>query len=90
MTYAERMVIWKLPELLKAHGISAYKLAAELGGKVNRNSAFKIAKGDTDRVDRTTLNHLIETLRRLTGNPDLDVGDLLSYAPDPQEVPDAD
>lgn len=73
-------VRWRVGAVLQEHGLTAYRLAVELTGKVNRNSVYAIARGDTDRVDRTTLGHLLNTLRSLTGKP-FSVGDLLEYNP---------
>jgi hypothetical protein len=79
MTYADAVIRWRVPDLLKKHNISAYSLASKLAGKVNRNSVYAIAKGEPERVDRNTLNHLVIVLRELTGNQTLNVGDLLEF-----------
>jgi hypothetical protein len=73
-------VTWKVGDVLREHGLTAYKLAAELHGRVNRNSVYAIARGDTERVDRTTLGALLEALRALTGRP-YTVADLLEFTP---------
>ena len=85
MTYADTVILWRIPDLLKKHNISAYGLASKLAGKVNRNSVYAIAKGDPERVDRNTLNHLVVVLRDLTGNQTLNVGDLLEFVEDAEQ-----
>lgn len=72
------MVVWRVGELLRQHGLSVYRLAAELNGQVNRNSLYAIARGDTERVDRATLAALLSSLRALTGRT-YTVADLLEY-----------
>ncbi|THF70546.1 hypothetical protein E7T06_07375 [Deinococcus sp. Arct2-2] len=79
MTYPEVVVEWRVPEILKQHDLTAYKLAEALAGKVNRNSAYEIAAGRSKRVDRTTLYDLIVALRTLTGDESLTVGDLFTF-----------
>jgi len=76
----ESPVRWRVGDVLQERGLTAYKLAAELHGRVNRNSVYAIARGETDRVDRGTLGHLITALRSLTGEQ-YTVGDLLEYTP---------
>ncbi|WP_331825202.1 helix-turn-helix domain-containing protein [Deinococcus sp. YIM 134068] len=76
---------WRLGEILQARGLTAYKLAGQLNGKVNRNSVYAIARGDTDRVDRATLGHLLSALGELTGQR-YTVGDLLEYSPEEESA----
>ena len=78
MSDTQNTVMWRLGDVLKEHGLTAYKLAAELHGRVNRNSVYAIARGDTERVDRSTLAAVLEALRTLTGQR-YSVADLLSY-----------
>lgn len=80
MTATENGVNWRVGEVLREHGLTAYKLAAELSGKVNRNSVYAIARGDTERVDRSTLAALLDALKALTGQA-YTVADLLEYVP---------
>lgn len=83
MSDTQNLVTWRVGELLAAHNLTAYKLAAHLTGKVNRNSVYAIARGDTDRVDRATLGHLLAGLEELTGTR-YTVADLLAYQPEQQ------
>lgn len=82
MAYPEIVVEWRIPAILKEHGVSAYKFAEVLTGKVNRNSAYDLAAGRSKRVDRETLHSLVIALRSLTGNPELSVGDLFEFKED--------
>ncbi|MFC3833863.1 MULTISPECIES: helix-turn-helix domain-containing protein [Deinococcus] len=81
----DNAVMWRVGDILREHGLTAYKLAAELHGKVNRNSVYAIARGDTERVDRTTLSALLEALRTLTGQK-YTVADLLEYTSEGGDV----
>ncbi|CAM3974141.1 helix-turn-helix domain-containing protein [Deinococcus marmoris] len=85
MTMTENGVNWRVGEVLREHGLTAYKLAAELSGKVNRNSVYAIARGDTERVDRSTLAALLDALKTLTGQA-YTVADLLEYAPTEEDT----
>lgn len=64
-------------ELLKARGLSAYRVAAEGRGTVSRNAVYALARGEADRVDLGTLGKLAELLERLTGER-VTVGDFLT------------
>ena len=64
--------------MLEANSITPYRLAEEARGLVNRNTVYAVARGDSARVDLSTLDGLIGTLRRLTGKP-VSVCDLLEY-----------
>lgn len=80
MSETQNLVNWRVGEILTAHNLTAYKLAGQLHGKVNRNSIYAIARGDTERVDRATLAHLLAGLEELTGTR-YTVADLLAYEP---------
>lgn len=85
---ANTPVRWRVGDVLQERGLTAYRLAAELHGRVNRNSVYAIARGDTERVDRATLGHLLAALHSLTGQR-YTVGDLLEYSeatPEAEEV----
>jgi hypothetical protein len=89
------MIHWKLPNMLKAHDITAYRLNVACGGTPNRNAIYAMAKGEVQRVDIDSLSALITALRTLTGKP-LTVSDLLEYqepattAPEPAATPARD
>ena len=81
------MIQWKLSNLLAAHNLTAYRLAEETKGIVNRNTVYSIARGDATRVDLGTLSGVIKTLTRLTGQP-VTPNDLLEVIEEPVEVMD--
>ena len=79
------MIQWKLSNLLAAHNLTAYRLAEETKGIVNRNTVYSIARGDATRVDLGTLFGVIRTLTRLTGQP-VTPNDLLEVIEEPEHV----
>jgi len=68
----------RLPDLLKRHGLSAYRIEQELRGVVARNSIYALARGETKRIDLDTLDHVVRVLRRQTGQP-YNVGDVFDF-----------
>ena len=83
------MIQWKLSNLLAAHNLTAYRLAEETKGIVNRNTVYSIARGDATRVDLGTLFGVIRTLTRLTGQP-VTPNDLLEVIEEPLEEMDSE
>ncbi len=69
------MIRFKLAELLKARGWTAYRLAQETGFSMPR--AYKLAAGDAQFAHYRT-----ETLDRLCAALHAQPGDLLEYVPD--------
>lgn len=86
MTYPDIVVEWRVSQILKEHGLTAYKFAEVLTGRVNRNSAYDIAAGRSKRVDRETLYSVLVALRTLTGNKELGIGDLFEVVEAPAEA----
>ena len=76
------MIQWKLSSLLAAHNLTAYRLAEEAKGIVNRNTVYSIARGQATRVDLGTLSGIIKTLERLTGHA-VTPNDLLEIVEEP-------
>lgn len=71
------MIRWRLKELLRAHGITPYRLAQASG--LSRNTAYRLADGEPPaRVELETLRALITALRELTDQA-ITPADLLSY-----------
>lgn len=83
------MIQWKLSHLLAAHNLTAYRLAEESKGIVNRNTVYSLARGDATRVDLGTLFGVIQTLTRLTGQP-VTPNDLLEVIEEPLEEMDSE
>lgn len=60
MKLAPAMIRWRIPELLKERGWTAYRLAQETGLTVP--AAYRLAKGEpVQRIDAATLETLCET-----------------------------
>lgn len=72
--YAVRVT---LGNFLRAHGLTAYRLAAAGRGTVSRNTVYALARGEADRVDLGTLSKLAELLEELTGKR-VTLGDLMT------------
>lgn len=87
MSYPGVVVEWRVPKILRENGLTAYRFAEVLTGKVNRNSAYDIAAGRSKRVDRETLYNVVMALRQLTGNQALGVGDLFDLAEESTAAP---
>ena len=69
-------VRWKVYEILEAHDISPYRLMKESG--LAQGTVYRLVKGDTSTVNAETLDRVMTTLRRLTGQH-LQISDLLDY-----------
>jgi len=67
----------RLGEILRQHGISGYRLAKVLGGRVSRNTVYAWLREEPPKcVELTTLEAILAALRELTGHP-YGVADLL-------------
>lgn len=71
-----RTVEVTLQRYLKAHGLSAYRLAQAAHGRVSRGTVYALARGAVARVDLATLGAVMTALEELTGQP-VTPGDLL-------------
>ena len=69
-------VRWKVYDILEAHDISVYRLMKESG--LAQGTVYRLVKGDTSTVNAETLDRVMTTLRRLTGQQ-LQISDLLEY-----------
>lgn len=67
---------WKVYDILEAHDISVYRLMKESG--LAQGTVYRLVKGDTSTVNAETLDRVMTTLRRLTGQQ-LQISDLLEY-----------
>jgi hypothetical protein len=80
------LVRWKLAAYLKAHNLTAYAVAKEMGGLTRIPTVYRMADGDKplSRVDFKTLADLMVALRVL-GHP-VELSDLLEFDPDAHEA----
>lgn len=67
---------WQLEAYLKQHGLRAADLVRETG--LSTNTIYPMVRNDARRVDRDTLDTVIQVLRGLTGEQ-TEVGDLLRF-----------
>lgn len=72
-------LIWKLPQVLRAEGISVYRLVGVLSGRVSRTTLYSWVWQAPQRPDLEALAWVLWGLRKLTGKP-YGVQDLLEYA----------
>jgi hypothetical protein len=81
------LVRWKLAAYLKAHNLTAYAVAKEMGGLTRIPTVYRMADSDKplSRVDFKTLADLMVALRVL-GRP-VELSDLLEFDPDAPEAP---
>jgi predicted transcriptional regulator len=69
-------VHWKIKPILDSHGITPYRLMKESG--LAQGTVYRLVRGDTSTVNAETLDRVMTTLRRLTGEP-VAIADLLDY-----------
>ena len=69
-------VRWKVHTILAEFDISPYRLMKE--GGLAQGTVYRLVKGDTSTVNADTLDRVMTTLRRLTGQQ-LQISDLLEY-----------
>lgn len=70
-------IYWKVDKILKDNNITAYRLQKESG--LSAGVAYGIARGDHDALDVSVIDKLIPSLRRLTGDSCLQIGDVVEY-----------
>ncbi len=79
--YPQKVLRWRVKDILEAHGLTVYALAKRLEGRVNRNTLYQISQDRTRRADLDTLEALSLTLTDMTGHS-VGVGDLFESTPD--------
>ena len=74
------IVHWKLGKLLKAEGVSVYRLDQELAKQVGRSTLYRWSKAESapDRPDLEALGWVLWGLEQITGKRYL-VTDILDY-----------
>jgi hypothetical protein len=69
---------WKVTPLLENHQITPYRLMVDSG--LSRAVAYGIANNTHQALDAGVIEKLIPTLRKLTGDYALQIGDVVEYA----------
>lgn len=69
-------VHWTVKPLLERHNITAYRLMKESG--LAQGTVYRLVNGDTTNLNAETLDRVMTTLRRLTGEQ-IEISDLLRY-----------
>ena len=54
---------------LQRHGLTAYRLAQAVEGRVSPNTVYTLARKPAQRIDLSTVGEVLEALSRLTGEP---------------------
>lgn len=67
---------WQLEGYLKQNGLRAIDLVRKTG--LSTNTIYPMVRNDAQRVDRNTLDAVIQALRELTGKH-TEVSDLLRF-----------
>lgn len=73
-----------LGQYLKKNGISAYRLAREVGGKVPASTVYSMAHSPKRRINLATVSELLKGLKRLTGK-EVRISDLLVRLTTPED-----
>ncbi|ADI13561.1 transcriptional regulator, XRE family [Truepera radiovictrix DSM 17093] len=76
---------WTLKEYLNRHGLTAYQLAKASGLSVN--TIYPLARGEAQRVSLDTLQTVLDTLDKLTGQR-VNVTDVLEREVEEHEFSD--
>lgn len=74
---------WRLPEIMREHELTAYRIGKELGGVTRMSTVYRMADEENPpvRIEIETLGEMLEALYRLTGKR-FTTSDLLEYHPD--------
>ncbi len=81
-----RVIQWRLREVMDRHGIQAKDLATEMG--VSRNAVSNLRAFEMPRIDGDRLNQLIVSLNRLrkAKNSLITPSDLIGFTLSPEEM----
>jgi hypothetical protein len=71
-------LVWKLPQTLESHGLSAYKLEQQLVGKVSRTTVYRYVREVPGGVNLETIGWMLWALEELTGKS-FELTDILEY-----------
>lgn len=78
------MIRLTLENVLNENGITKNALARE--AKIRPNAIYELCDNQTKRLDLSTFNKVLETLREMSGK-DIQLFDVLKYIPDKEEAP---
>ncbi|MEX2501247.1 MAG: helix-turn-helix transcriptional regulator [Trueperaceae bacterium] len=67
---------WTVRPYLDRHNLTPYRLMKESG--LAQGTVYRLVRGETTTLNAETLDRIMTTLRRLTGE-DVQIGDLLEY-----------
>ncbi len=67
---------WQLGEYLRANGLKPIDLVRQTG--LSTNTVYPLVRNHAKRIDRETLDTVIQALRDLTGK-DTDIADILKF-----------
>lgn len=68
---------WKVETILNTHEVTPYRFWQDTG--LSSKVAYAIAKDEHPRVDGGVIEKVIPYLRELTGDEELQIGDILEY-----------
>ena len=69
-----------LGSYLQRHGLTAYRLAQAVEGRVSANTVYTLARRPAQRIDLSCVGEVLEALGHLTGGP-VSITDMLEAAP---------
>jgi hypothetical protein len=84
VTIASTMAMkWRLPEIMREHDLTAYRIGKELGGVTRMSTVYRLADSENPpmRIELETLSEMLDALYKLTGKR-FNTSDLLEYTPD--------
>jgi DNA-binding Xre family transcriptional regulator len=73
-----KMIRWKLKEVLHEHGITPYRLMVDSG--IANSTIYRLTNNKTDGVQGPVLDKILNSLCKLTGKR-ISVGDVLEHIP---------
>ena len=71
------MYIWTVKPILDKHDVNNYRFWKQTG--ISREAAYNIANGTHKSLDSRIIDRLIPYLRDLTGNKQLNIGDIVRW-----------
>ncbi len=79
-------VTFTLPEFLKQHSVTAYRLERELKGQLSRNTVYDLCRpGSAKQIDLATLGKVVNVLSAILGRP-VQPGELFAFTPEPHQL----